>query len=231
MPSVDDLIDRMCDEAKLNKTAASAERVLCLSWLQEGADRALGEAQVPVTSEASVTLTAGDPTYTLDASPFPTDMVALLDVVVTDTALTASPVQYITPHEMQGRRVGGSGVASGTPFEYSGDWPNFVIWPPPSNGTTTLTITYLASAPTLADNGTALGTIPPQHWWACVYEFAFGRALQYKKEYSLADRRFEAYEKNVRALKRWAGTAMARQGPVQPRIFSPIYSPSQDTGF
>lgn len=211
-----------------------ADRRLALGWLQEAADRACGDAQVPVTSEASVSLTQGDATYTLNASPFPTDMVALLDVAVSDSALELAPVVYITPHEMQGRRQGGSSVAEGTPFEYSGDWPNIVVWPPPG-ASTTLTITYLANAPTLADTSTAITTIPASMVWGCWYELAMWRALQYKKQLKEADSRYAAYiaDKNagLPALRRWVGSAMARQGPVRPRIMSPVYSTSQDLGF
>lgn len=234
MPSVDDLLDRMCAEAKLNATAASTDRVLALSWLQEGADRSCGDAGLPVTSEATVTLTAGDPTYTLDASPFPTDMIALLDVAVTDSALSTAPVDYITPHEMQSRRVGGSATANGTPREYSGDWPNIVVWPPPGAGTT-LTITYLASAPTLVDNTTAITVVPPQFQWGCWYEFAMYRAMLFKKQRDEAQAHLKAYasdrDAGLPALRRWAGSAMARQGPVRPRIASPVFSTSQDLGF
>lgn len=229
MPSCADLIDRLCDEAKLNGAAASADRARALRWLQEGAERACSDAKVPVTSEASVSLTAGDPTYTLDASPFPTDMVALLDVTVTDSAVTGSPVTYITPHEMQARR-NGSGVANSTPYEYSGDWPNFVVWPPPA-ASTTLTITYLAAAPTLADGSTQLSFVPPSYLYGCVFEIGMMRALQFKNDDAAAKDRWGAYQTNLRGLKLWAGSAMARQGAAQPSMVSPVFSTSQDLGF
>lgn len=226
------MLDRLCAEAKLNATAASSDRVLALSWLQEAADRSLGEAQLPVTSEATVTLTAGDPTYALDASPFPTDMIALLEVSVTDSAVTGEPVPYVTPHEMQGMRQGGTAVASGTPQAYSGDWPNIVVWPPPGAGTT-LGITYLANAPTLVDNSTAISVIPPGLVWGCWYELAMWRAKQFKKQSDAADH-FKAYlsapDAGLPALRRWAGSAMARQGAQQPTLRSARYSPSQDVG-
>lgn len=232
MATVASVIDRICAEAKLNATASSTDRALVLSWLQEAADRSCGDAGVPVTSEATVTLTSGDPTYTLDSSPFPTDMVALLDVVVSDASQTLAPVNYITPHEMQSRRVGSS--STGTPMEYSGDWPNFVLYPSPG-AATTLTITYLANAPTLADSATAISTIPPQFVWGCWYEFAMYRAMQYKKQAGDASTHFAAYSKDrdagLPALRRWAGSAMARQGATRPRIVSPVYSTSQDLGF
>lgn len=234
MPSVDDLIDAVCDAAKLNATASSTDRARVLRWLQEAADRACGDAGVPVTSEASVSLTAGDATYALDASPFPTDMVALLDVAVTDSALTLAPVNYITPHEMQRRRVGGDSASSGTPYEYSGDWPNFVLYPTPGSGAS-LKITYLANAPTLADTSTAISVVPPQFAWGCFYEFAMYRAMQYKKQADDAADHLKAYQKDrdagLPALRRWAGSAMARQGATQPRLVSPLYSTSQDLGF
>ena len=234
MASTSALIDRICDEAKMNATAGSADRARVLRWLQEAADRTCTDAQVPVTSEAAVSLTAGDPTYTLGASPFPTSMVALLDVSVSDASVTLEPVNYITPHEMQGRRVGGSSVANGTPYEYSGDWPNIVLWPPPGAGTT-LTITYLASAPTLADNANALTFIPRGFLWGCVFELGMMRAMQFKKQRDEAREHYAAYSSDRNAglpgLRRWVGSAMARQGPMRPRIVSPVYSTSQDLGF
>jgi hypothetical protein len=143
-------------------------------------------------------------------------------------------VTYITPFEMQARRQGGSSAAQGTPREYSGDWPNFVVWPPPGAGTT-LKITYLASAPTLADNSTAITVIPPQFVWGCWYELAMYRALLYKKQIGEAKEHMAAYQSDRNAglpgLRRWAGGSMARQGSVRPRLVNPVYSTSQDLGF
>lgn len=218
----------------MNATAGSADRALILVWLQAAADRSCAAAQVPVTSEASVSLTAGDPTYALDASPFPTDMVGLLDVSVTDSAVASAPVTYVTPHEMQGMRVGGTSIANGTPQYYSGDWPNIVVWPPPG-ASTTLAITYLANAPTLTDATTAITAVPAHCVEGCWYELAMYRAMLYKKDVDAAREHLRAYETSrdagLPALKRWAGSAMARQGAGRPRLHSAVYSPSQDTGF
>lgn len=234
MPTPAAIITRICSEAKLNGASGSADRALCLSWLQEAADRACNDAQVPVTSEQSVTLTQGDATYTLDASPFPTDMIGLLEVSVNDAALNAAPVVFVTPMEMQAARQGGTSQAQGTPQMYSGDWPNIVLWPPPG-AATTLTITYLASAPTLADDATAISVFPPAFQWGCLYELAMMRALKYKGRQEDAKGHGEAYEKDrnagLPALRRWVGSAMGRQGAVQPTILNVAYAPSQDTGF
>lgn len=234
MATASSLIDRIAAEAKMNGTAASSDRALILTWLQAAADRSCAAAEVPVTSEASVTLTAGDVTYTLDASPFPTDMIALLDVSVSDSAVNLSPVDYVTPHEMQGMRVGGSSAAQGTPQYYSGDWPNFVCWPPPGAGTT-LAITYMAGAPTLTDATTAISVIPPHCVEGCWYELAMWRAKQYKGDRDAARDHLASYltdrDAGLPALRRWAGEAMSRQGPAKPRLYSKVFSPSQDTGF
>lgn len=216
----------------MNATAASADRARILVWLQAAADRSCAEAQVPVTSETSVTLTTGDATYALDASPFPTDMIGLLDVAVSDSAVNSQPVSYITPHEMQGMRTGGASVSNGTPQYYSGDWPNIVVWPPPAAGTT-LSITYVANAPTLADNTNAITVLPPHLVEGCWYELAMWRALQFKKQSDAQDH-YEAYRNDrgagLPALRRWVGSVMARQGASKPRLYSRVYSPSQDVG-
>lgn len=234
MPGTADLIDRIADEAKMNSSAGSADRARILRWLQEAADRTCTDAAVITEADASVTLTQGTSAYTLNASPFPTDMIGLLDVSVTDSAVELEPVNYITPHDMQGRRVGGSQVAQGTPYEYSGDWPNIQLWPPPG-ADTTLTISYLQAAPTLADNSTALTFIPAGFLWGCVFELAMMRALQFKKQRDESKEHLAAYVSDRNAglpgLRRWVGGAMARQGPSHPRIVSPVYSTSQDVGF
>ncbi len=210
---------------------STTERPLVLSFLQEAAARVCAEAAMRVPADTTVTLTQGTPTYTLNASPFPTDMVGILSLKLTDTALTSVPLDPITMHEMDGLRIGSGSQAS--PYVYAVDWPNLVLYPTPG-ASSTLAMSYVQDAPTLSDNTANITFLPEFLQWGCLYNFALSGVLSYKKQPEAADymnRFLQDRNAGLPALRRWKASAGGRLLPSPMRITHPRATTSQDLGY
>lgn len=230
MSNPDELIDTICVTAKMDATASSADRALALLWLQRAADETCAAAGVRIPAEDDVALTSGVAVYTLNASPFATDMIALHEVRVTNASVTGEPIRRVSLSHINELRAGSQSTA--TPYVYAVDWPQFILYPTPGSGTT-LYVYYSQDAPTLADNSTAISFIPKAFHWGCLYNRAMAEALRYKKQPEWRDYMDEYLnnrQSGIPALKRWHAESGGRlaSGGVSGRLKT---SPSQDTGF
>lgn len=207
------------------------ERPLVLSFLQEAAARVCAEADMRVPTDTTVTLTSNTAVYTLGVAPFPTDLVSLISVKLTDAALTSAPVDQIAMRDMDDLRVGTQAV--GSPCYYAVDYPNLVLYPTPGAGAS-LAISYVQGAPTLSDNATLQTWLPEHLQWGCLYNFAMSMVMTYKKQPEAADymnKFLQDRNAGLPALRRWKATAGGRQLPAQNAYGRPRSTTSQDMGY
>jgi len=213
---------------RISVHAPSEERRLALSFLQEAADKVCMDAQIDVPAEASVTLTADQAAYTLNTSPFPTDMLQILTMTITDNAQTRAPVTQVSWADMNDLRTGSS--ASATPINYAVNGQVLVFHPAPDSAAT-INLTYSSDAPTLVDDYEPISFLRKAHQWETLYEWAMYRAMKYKKQSKDAPDHYGAYQQGLKSLRRWqaqqGGTNLPGQSP-RSIVFS---DPSQDTGW
>jgi len=211
------------------RTGGPNERPLVLSYLREAAARVCFEVDLRIPADTTVTLTGGTAAYLLNTSPFPTDMVRLLSVKLTDAAITGVPIDQIPMHEMDLLRIGTQ--ATGSPMNYAVEWPNFMLFPTP-NTSTTISISYVQDAPTLIDSSDKITFIPDAFQWGCLYNFAMSGILEYKHQpeaETYLNKFFQDRNAGLPALRRWrassGGSQMMRGSGIRPTV-----NPSQDTG-
>lgn len=226
------IIDRVCAIAKLNSAAASADRVLVLSFLNEAMARVCTAADIRVLADSTVSLTQGQAVYSLNSSPFPTDMIMLLDVVLTDNSVTSQPLRQTTFGNMRELRSGS--VTNESPYTYAVDYPQFVLFPTPDSNAS-LSISYSKDPASLSDNSTAITLFPEAFQWGCLYEFALAKAFEYKKQPEAAEHMnafFLDRSAGLPALKRWKALSGGRNLPTDDSgLGRPRTSTSQDFGF
>lgn len=230
MASGDDIIDRVCAIAKINTNSAT-ERALVLSMLNEAAAKTCTAVDIRIPANATVTLTEGQAVYTLNAAPFPTDMLGILEMTLTDGSVTGKPLDFITMPMMDSYREGSS--ANESPYCYAVDWPQFVLFPSPGAGAS-LSLRYSQAAPTISDNSTALTFLPEAFLWGCLYQYTLAKAFEYKKDPSAHAEAMGLYlndDSGIRGLRRWKALGGGRQGPMHAIGGRKITNPSQDQGF
>lgn len=232
MASPAQIIDRVCAIAKLNSAAASADRVLVLSFLNEAMARVCTAADIRVLADSTVSLAAGQAVYSLNTAPFPTDMIMLLDVVLTDNSVTSQPLRQTTFSFMRELRAGDS--TNESPYVYAVDYPQFVLFPTPDSNAS-LAISYSKDPASLSDNSSAITLFPEAFQWGCLYEFAVSKAFEYKKQPEAGDH-MSAFMMDrsfgLPGLKRWKALSGGRNLPTDDSgLGRPRTSMSQDFGF
>lgn len=224
------LITRVCNTARMNSTAASADRVLVLGFVQEAVDQIAVDAEINTDPTQSVALTSGTSSYTLGSAPFNiTDLIAIQEIQVSDGSVTSVPMTQVTMDEIRSLQQG-AGQANTTPYYYAVDYPAIVFYPTPG-ASTTLNVSYVAGSVTVADNTTALTFIPSAFQWGCVAEFAIALAKQFKQDKSWADH-MALYQtdrtRGLPALRRWKARVGGRVRPQEAGMVQ-VSHPSQDT--
>ena len=212
---------------QIEVSAPSDDRVRVRSYLQEAADLVCEQVGLDVSAEASVSLTASQAEYTMDASPFPTDMVRVISMRMTDASSTNLPLRQVSLEEIDSMRVGSQ--ADSAPLYYAAEYPTLVLYPAP-DASTTLGVRYISEAPNIVDSQASISFIPRAYQWSVLQEYAMYRAMQYKKNEELAQQHLEAYAFGLRQLKKWKSKAAGRNLSRQARVSKLRTSPSQDWG-
>lgn len=226
------IIDRVCAMAKLNSTAGSTDRALVLSFLNEAMARICSAVDIRVLADTTVSLTQGQAVYTLNSSPFPTDMIMLLDVVLTDNSVTNQPIRQVSMTRMRELRSGST--TNESPYVYAVDYPQFVLFPNPDTNAS-LSVSYSKDPAALADNSTTISLFPEAFQWGCLYEFALAKAFEFKKQPESGEHMNAFLLDRVAglpALKRWKALSGGRNLPVdESGKWKYRTSTSQDFGF
>lgn len=224
------LIDRVANTARMNATAASADRTLILGFVQEAVDQVALDAEINTDPTQSVTLTSGTSSYTLGSSPFNiSDLIAIQEIQVTDAAVTGVPMDRVTMDDIRAMQQG-AGQANTTPYCYAVDYPAIVFYPTPGSATV-LNVSYVADSATIADSATALTMMPKALQWGTIGEFAIALAKQYKQDPSWTqhmDRYMSDRVRGLPALRRWKARVGGRSRPMVSGGEFRVSSPSQD---
>ncbi len=229
-----DLITRVCGETGHDVTAASADRALILSYINQALSNAALEAEIytPPTP-ATVTLAQGTASYDLTSSPFAiTGLIAIDEILLTDGSVTSIPLEQVTASELLSRQQG-AGQAQGTPYCYSVEYPGIDFYPTPA-ASTTLSVFYTAEPTVIADSAVAVTVIPAAFLWGVLCEFAIAMGLRNKKqpEWTI---HMQAYMSDkvagLPALRRWKRRVAGKQRPSSGPTRARVTSPSQDTGY
>jgi hypothetical protein len=208
----------------------NAERVMVEGFVQEAVDRLAFDAEINHDPTVSVALTAGTSIYNLTSTPFAiTDLIAIDNVVVSNSAVTSYPLERVTWEELLYRQQG-AGQANGTPQVYAVNYPSIGFHPTPDTNCT-LNIPYVADGATIVDNSTALTLVPKALQWGCLFTLAMHYALSFKGDVDGAERWLTRYltdrHVGLPAARRWS----SRVGGMPPSVGATdlVLEPSQDS--
>ncbi len=227
------MIDRVCAEAGMNVAAASTDRALALSYINQALSNCALEAEIntPATP-ATVSLTQGTARYDLTVAPFAVSgLISIDEITLTDGAQTAILLEQRTFSDILDMQQGAV-QAQATPYCYAVEYPAINFYPTPSSSTT-LSITYAATPSSIADSATVVTVIPDAFLWGVLVEFAIARGMRYKKQAEWV-RHEQAYMSDkisgMPALRRWISRMGGRHRPNSGDHVTPLLVPSQDLG-
>lgn len=194
------IIDRVAKFARMDSSVSGTDRALILGWLQEAAERVCVDASIRTPAEASATLTAGTAAYSLNSSPFPTDMANIHSLRVSSAASAKPLLERKTWDEIT-ELAAANGGSSSDPLYFGVAYPRIVFVPTPSTAVV-VTVNYAQTAPTMADSGTAITFIPDAYLWMTLFPLCMYNAETHKKQPD-ADTWLAKYQEGIVALKLW----------------------------
>lgn len=157
MATVANICNRVATVTGWTTTDASAEAVLILEFVNDAYRDACEKTECYTKVSGSISLTSGTYIYTIASAPFSlTDVERIVNVYVTDTAVTEQKLVKVSPDTIRNMRSGIT-QTTGTVLYYATPKPG-EIWFHPTPGTgVTCKVDYVAAPPELVESGAGAG--------------------------------------------------------------------------